>query len=301
VASRSAIEFDVATESSLYCRAPARYVLREGDAEYPLDKNPLVVGRGSSADLALTGRLVSRRHAELHETENGLVVIDLDSRNGVLVNDILITSPTALLSGDKLTIGDNEFELLEVQSAIEDRPEWPEPGEVRESSRVPAGTYSGEKRWVGTRRADTLHVLGSAADKALALGNGPQAEHILGTHLVAALSDATAGRGVSPDVARASAQYAVKLALATGKPTWLDFAFRLYEALAETIPLPIVDEMYPVLRRVSGLDRELLRRYIGLLRARTRLSPPERFVLQRLEGLERLTAGNRRAGAPTDE
>ena len=56
------------------------------------------------------------------------------------------------------------------------------------------------------------------------------------------------------------------------------------------MPLPIVDEMYTVLRRVRGLDRELLLMYIEQQRARPDLSPPERFVLQRLEGLGRLAA-----------
>ncbi len=135
-----------------------------------------------------------------------------------------------------------------------------------------------------------------------ALGRGQEAEHVLGTHLVAALSDAAAGRGVSPEVARTCAQYAVKLATATGKATWLDFAFRLYDALGETIPLPVVDEMYTVLRHVRGIDRELLRRYADFLQGRAaQLSAPERFVLQRLEGLQRLAAWHPQASAIVDE
>ena len=63
------------------------------------------------------------------------------------------------------------------------------------------------------------------------------------------------------------------------------------DALEQGYPLPIVDEMYTVLRHVRGIDRELLRRYTDFLHARAaQLSPPERFVLQRLEGLERLAA-----------
>ena len=200
---------------------------------------------------------------------------------------------SALLPGDKLTIGDNEFVLTEILAARESRTSDPETRTLRESTRVPAGAHGGthadDERAVATRRADALQLLSSVADKALALGRGQEAEHVLGTHLVAALSDAAAGRSVAPEVARTSAQYAVKLAAATSKPTWLDFAFRLYEALGETIPLPIVDEMYTVLRHVRGIDRELLRRYTDFLQRRAaELSAPERFVLQRLEGLERL-------------
>jgi len=279
--------------SGLHARALTSYALREAGVDYPLNKSPLVVGRGSDADIVLSGPLVSRRHAEFHETEAGIVVIDLDSENGVFVNDVRITSPAALLIGDKLSIGDNDFVLTEILAAREAQPSAPEQRALRESARVPAGSYarSSNETSVATRRADALHLLSSVADKALALGRGQEAEHVLGTHLVAALSDAAAGRPVAPEVARLSAQYAVKFAAATGKATWLDFAFRLYDALGETIPLPIVDEMYTVLRQVRGIDRELLRRYTDFLQARqAQLSPPERFVLQRLEGLERLAA-----------
>ena len=296
MAQRQATDARQASEkpgSGLHARALTRYALREGAVDYPLSKSPLVVGRGSEADIVLCGPLVSRRHAEFHETEDGIVVIDLGSRNGVFVNDVPITGPAALLIGDKLSIGDNQFVLTEILVASADRRSEPELTALRESSPASAGTYTRASYEASgaTRRADALRLLSSVADKALALGRGQEAEHLLGTHLVAALSDAAAGRTVAPEVARTSAQYAVKLASATGKPTWLDFAFRLYEALDETIPLPIVDEMYTVLRHVPGIDRALLRRYADLLQARAaQLSPPEHFVLRRLEGLERLAA-----------
>jgi pSer/pThr/pTyr-binding forkhead associated (FHA) protein len=278
--------------SGLHARALTSYALRTAAVDHPLNKSPLVVGRDEDSDIVLSGPLVSRRHAEFHETEAGIIIIDLDSQNGVFVNDVRITSPTALLIGDKLSIGDDEFVLTEILTpSREERHRVPEGRELRESSRVPAGSYASDASSVATRRAEALQLLSSVADKALALGRGVEAEHVLGTHLVAALSDAAAGRAVAPEVARISAQYAVKLASATGKATWLDFAFRLYDALGETIPLPIVDEMYTVLRHVRGIDRELLRRYTDFLQTRqTQLSPPERFVLQRLEGLERLAA-----------
>lgn len=249
------------------------------------------MGRGTGADIVLTGPLVSRRHAELVDTAHGLVVTDLGSRNGVFVNGHRITSAVVLEIGDSLAIGDNTFVLSAVQESTTRRSATvTEARAARDCDRLPVGTYVDEEVSVATRRADALQLLGSVVDKALALGRGDEAEHLIGNHLVAALSDATAGRGVTPEVARAAAQYAVKLAAATNKAGWLDFTFRLYAAIGSTMPLPIVDEMYTVLRRVRGLDRELLHVYAEQQRARVDLSPPERFVLQRLEGLERLAA-----------
>jgi hypothetical protein len=49
--------------------------------------------------------------------------------------------------------------------------------------------------------------------------------------------------------------------------------------------------MYVLLRRVQGLDLSVLRAYADQLRDRTTgLAPAERFVLQRLSGLERLAS-----------
>jgi hypothetical protein len=281
--------------SGLHARAAAAFALREGALEHKLTKSCVVLGRGSSVDVVVSGPLVSRRHAELVQTEQGFLVTDLDSRNGVFVNGKPIGAPTLLGLGDTLAIGESTFVLVELTDPAERHATWSDVPAVREpareSERVPAGTYANDEVSVATRRADALQLLGGVVDKALALGRGSEAEHVIGSHLVAALSDATAGRGVAPEVARSAAQYAVKLASATGKAGWLDFAFRLYRALGQTIPLPIVDEMYTVLRRVRGLDQELLRNYTEFLRTHgERLSAPERFVLQRLEGLERLAS-----------
>lgn len=286
---RRAFEAELGIASGLVARARAAYALHEGSHVHRLGRGPVLLGRGTGVDILLTGPLVSRRHAELRETKDGLLVTDLDSRNGVFVNGHQIGEPTPLSNGDTLELGEHAFIVVEEQAR--DAGAMAESQVLRQSSRVPAGTYKSDEVPVATRRADALHLLGGVAEKALAQGLGRQAEHVIGTHLVAALSDATAGRGVAPEVARSAAQYAVKLATATGKAAWLDFAFRLYNALGETIPLPIVDEMYTVLGQVPGLDRDLLRSYSDFLRAREpQLSIPEQFVLQRLEGLERLAA-----------
>ncbi|MEO8904783.1 MAG: FHA domain-containing protein [Polyangiaceae bacterium] len=288
-----AIEAEPPVASGLRVRACINYALRDGTHEHRLTKSPLVLvlGRGSGADIVVAGPLVSRQHAELRETGHGLVVADLSSRNGVFVNGRRLNAPALLAAGDTLAIGETTFLLVELPEPPDRKATWSDARPASESERVPVGTDTSDEISVASRRANALLLLGSVVDKALALGRGSEAEHVIGTHLVAALSDATAGRCVAPEVARSSAQYAVKLAMATGKPAWLDFAFRLYNALGQTIPLPIVDEMFTVLRRVPGIDRELLRRYTDFLRAHSdRMTISERFVLQRLEGLDRLAA-----------
>lgn len=71
----------------------------------PLTTGSTLIGRGSSADLTLDDDGVSRRHAKLHITEEGVVnLIDLDSTNGTFVNGARIDL-AIVREGDRLQIG----------------------------------------------------------------------------------------------------------------------------------------------------------------------------------------------------
>jgi pSer/pThr/pTyr-binding forkhead associated (FHA) protein len=287
-----AIELDTPADSGLRERARPGFALRFGAREILLKNRITTAGRSSAADIPLVGALVSRRHATFSLTESGVDVSDHGSRNGVYVNGERIDGSVRLRSGDVITIGDDSLTLVELSETGEPkraeltsdmRPVRPE-----QTPRFPS--FADDDVSIATRRADAFQLLSGVVDKALALGRGEEAEHLIGTHLVAALADASTGRGVPPEIARSAARYALKLAAATNKSNWLDFAVRLYRALAQPMPLPIVDEMYTLVGRMRGMDRALLRDYVESLRlASESLSPTERFVLQRLEGLERMS------------
>jgi hypothetical protein len=287
-----ALELDTPADSGLRQSARASYALRFGTRELKLKNRITTAGRSSAADIPLVGQLVSRRHATFTLTESGVDVADHSSRNGVFVNGERITGPRALRPGDVITIGDDSMTLVELQEPVERRKETisdMRPVRPDHTPRLPS--FSDDDQSIATRRADAFQLLSSVVDKALALGRGEEAEHLIGTHLTAALADASTGRGVSPDIARSAARYALKLSAATHKSNWLDFAVRLYRALGQPMPLPIVDEMYTLVAKVRGLDRPLLRDYVDSLRlVADSLTPTERFVLQRLEGLERMAA-----------
>lgn len=287
-----ALELDTPADSGLRERTRQSFALRLGTREYKLKSRLTTAGRSSTADIPLVGALVSRRHATFTLSDSGVEVADHGSRNGVFVNGERLTAPQALRPGDIITIGDDSLTLIELEEPGERRKEATSdmrPVRPEQTPRLPS--FSDEDVSIATRRADAFQLLGGVVDKALALGRGEEAEHLIGTHLVAALADASTGRGVPPDIARTAARYALKLSAATNKSTWLDFAVRLYRALAQPMPLPIVDEMYTLIGRMRGLDRALLRDYLDTLRLVSEtLSPTERFVLQRLEGLERMAA-----------
>jgi hypothetical protein len=66
-------------------------VLKEGAVvrETVLARLPATVGRDASCDLVLFDPSVSRRHAVLEQEDAGVVLRDLDSRNGILVGGTL--------------------------------------------------------------------------------------------------------------------------------------------------------------------------------------------------------------------
>jgi pSer/pThr/pTyr-binding forkhead associated (FHA) protein len=292
VGSEHARDSDVAPErgpadSGFRARPRSIFILRSGGREFRLEQPRLTVGRSAACDIQVTSGLVSRRHATLTVSARGVVVEDLGSRNGVYVNAERVVGSVALKLGDRLGIGDETLVFFEIDEPVETRAQ--KTVSALEAARSERDGSNDDDSTQATRSADVFQLLGHVVDKALALGRGDEAEHLIATHLHAALSDAVAERGLSPDLARTAAGYAVKLAGATGRASWLDYAVKLYGALELVLPLALVDEMYVLLRRVRGIDLVVLRGYTETLRARSLgLAPAERFVLQRLIGLERL-------------
>src|SRR5579859_5635500 len=94
-----------------------RYRLRYLHHDLELSEGQFAVGRNASCQLSLDDPLVSRRHAVLNVTKEGLSIEDLKSRNGVLVNGKRIEAACPLRAGDKITIGSQEMTSVEAKGA----------------------------------------------------------------------------------------------------------------------------------------------------------------------------------------
>lgn len=71
----------------------------------PLTTGSTLIGRSEKADLTLTDDGISRRHAKIAISEDGVVnLIDLDSTNGTFVNGARIDM-VILREGDRVQIG----------------------------------------------------------------------------------------------------------------------------------------------------------------------------------------------------
>lgn len=72
-----------------------------------------LAGRSDSCDLVLPSEQVSREHAAFVRRWDGVVVSDLGSRNGVLVNARAITGEHRLADGDRITAGLSTLRLTD--------------------------------------------------------------------------------------------------------------------------------------------------------------------------------------------
>ncbi|HET6982300.1 MAG TPA: FHA domain-containing protein [Myxococcaceae bacterium] len=74
--------------------------------EVALDRDEITIGRREDNVVHLPDRNVSRRHARLLRKEGSVLLEDLRSANGTLVNGVRITEPVSLGNGDLVRIGD---------------------------------------------------------------------------------------------------------------------------------------------------------------------------------------------------
>ncbi len=285
--------------------------LRYLQHDLELSEGQFAVGRNASCQLSLDDPLVSRRHALLNVTRDGVSVEDLKSRNGVLVNGRRIDDICPLRAGDKITIGGQEMVLVEarvggtahvtsggipkmtlsrleaaLQAVPEDQSSVSFSGvSIPSSSSV--ADFDPEPSMM--RRVDGFRVLGGVAEKALGMGRAEEAERLLASALADVIEACRAGRRIPASLAEHAGRFSAKLATATGKGAWADYVVELYAAQRRPAPAPVIDELYNAFRKVTSVDLAKLREYVEMLRAQLpKFGPADRFLFQRIEGLERL-------------
>ena len=81
------------------------WILQSSEATFRLTSGASkTVGRAAGADLILDVALVSRLHCRLTAGDDNLEVVDLESTNGIYVNDKRVEK-AHLAGGDRLRIG----------------------------------------------------------------------------------------------------------------------------------------------------------------------------------------------------
>jgi pSer/pThr/pTyr-binding forkhead associated (FHA) protein len=78
----------------------------------PLDQPALTIGRDPQCAITIQSAYVSRLHARIELRDEGAVVVDLGSRNGLLLNNAPVKQSARLHAGDVIAIGDATIEVL---------------------------------------------------------------------------------------------------------------------------------------------------------------------------------------------
>ena len=93
---------------------PSRVVVIDGPTagdSVPLDRTPILIGRGADAAIRLDDDYVSTRHARIGSSNDTFYVEDLGSTNGTYIGSQRLTQATALQLGTQVRVGKTTLEL----------------------------------------------------------------------------------------------------------------------------------------------------------------------------------------------
>lgn len=262
--------------------------IRLGGHDVEIQPGETIIGRHDSCHVVLDDALASRRHAALTFVDGRLWVKDLGSVNGLLVNDQRVTGEQELRTSDQIRLG-NQCIIVHLGSASAQQPSRHRVGAQTLANLALPEIVTGDDESTVIREGEALETLALVAEKILAMGRGVEAERILRKALLAVKSHLAAGENIEPDTLKLASDYAVRIAAATGKAEWIDYVFTVYGTAGRVLPASVVDRLYSAVREVEGVRLELVRNYVAQMHARAAsFGPAERFILRRIEGLERL-------------
>ncbi len=257
-----------------------------GNLEHELRHGSLLVGRGPECEIVLEDSLVSRLHARIEVSAEGVKVEDLYSTNGVYLNGERIVRTRLVHAGDRVFVGSHEITFVEVHTEpISSSPSTP-PLSARFAYEPPTYKSVDTRAQPGeipiTARADALDLLGSLARRLANDVKAEQAPRMLGPHLEGILRGAGAGLVVPESLSEIASEYAIDLAHWTGEVRWLDYVVQLHLVTKRMMSAASVSALQRSERWVGTMDRSLLEYYIGSFSRSVELDQPARARLATL-------------------
>lgn len=271
------------------------------DRHWLLPAGRYVVGRSPDSELFINDGSVSRRHALITVRDDRVFVEDLQSRNGVYVNERKITGAREVGDGDEIGIGRHRMTVvieragawspeyskettpLDRRDVISMLPRFGDPPSSASAAEEDRSDETARFATVGhaapeatdpqlssvppadAERSDdrfnTLQLVAAVADKALARGQPKVAEESLHVVLDEIREAARKREPISPATADTAARYALRLASALRAGRWIDYVFDLYLSLDRSMPGREGDLLNEAAHKVRTIDVSLLERY----------------------------------------
>lgn len=227
------------------------YRLELGGRTLKLSPGSHDVGRGADCWLTLNDDQISRQHARFHVTGEGVVLEDLDSRNGTFVNDRQVRGSVDLSDGDEIRMGKERMRLNVEKSLTED-------------------TVDQLRRTIGpSEQSQFPSLIGQLIEKSLSMGKVKEAERY-----ALALTNQLAGTRGSMAVDNPTAVSGIRclttLAEKSAKGEWVDRLFKIHVANRWIMQDEVLEQIRGALDRIPRIPGSGLGEYERLLRQLSR-------------------------------
>jgi DNA-binding response OmpR family regulator len=94
------------------------YLADRADRQFPLTEPVVTLGRSPDCQVFIPDPRSSRRHAEIRRVGESCTLVDLNSANGVFLNERRLTLPESLQDGDEITIASAVFTFHDPEATI---------------------------------------------------------------------------------------------------------------------------------------------------------------------------------------
>jgi DNA-binding response OmpR family regulator len=81
--------------------------------EFLLTDDVTTLGRAAGCQVVIESDFASRRHAQILRRDESYWLRDLNSKNGILLNNELVTAETLLVDGAEIRIGETVFQFVD--------------------------------------------------------------------------------------------------------------------------------------------------------------------------------------------
>lgn len=174
---------------------PSFWVLYEG-TRFPVRRGETMIGRSAYCTIVVSDVSVSREHASLRLVDDVLLLTDLGSRNGTMLNGVVVHGTEPVQARDVIVLGSAAIQIEATDDSA--------------SSRRPTGKLMDAPDEPTTQTTTSLvELLHKMVDEALSTGTGPKAVGLVRAVVDSMVEQTASGfqlaEGDRPKLARAAA------------------------------------------------------------------------------------------------